>query len=282
MSVITVMRRIVPLPFDASECGYAETPMPVFELVDPRDLYVDENYQRGLSERSFALIRRILRAFDWRRFKPPVVTRAADGSLHVIDGQHTAISAASHPRVDRIPVMVVEAEDRESRAAAFIGHNRDRIAVTPMQIFHASLAAGDQNALLTARTVQKAGARILRAPARNGAYEVGDIVSVRAVQNLVVELNPPKARVVLETLVKGGCAPVSADAIKACAHVLYSPHSTGDVDADALARIVERLGPDIDERARRDAKQSRIPTWRALAMIYQRAASSTARIRQAA
>ena len=45
-----------------------------------------------------------------------MVARAADGSLHVIDGQHTAISAASHPRVDRIPVMVVEAEDDLTRA----------------------------------------------------------------------------------------------------------------------------------------------------------------------
>jgi hypothetical protein len=281
MSVIAIMRRIVPLAFDAAECGYVDTPIPTFELVDPRDLYVDENYQRGLSERSFALIRRILRAFDWRRFKPPVVTRTADGKLHVIDGQHTAIAAASHPQVNLIPVMVVHAEDMESRAAAFIGHNRDRISVTPMQIFHASLAAGDQGAVLTARTALKAGARILRAPPKNGAYEIGDIVSVRAVQNLVVDLNPPKARVVLETLVKGGCAPVSSDAIKACAHVLYSPQYVGEIEASHLARVIERLGPDVDERARREAKQSKIPAWRALAMIYYRTACA-GRIRAAA
>ncbi|MFC6049665.1 hypothetical protein ACFPYM_17710, partial [Methylobacterium hispanicum] len=175
-----VLRRIKPLNVASTDCGFVDTPMPVFELVDPRDLWVDERYQRGLSERSFSLIRRILRIFDWRRFKPPVVTRTPEGHLHVIDGQHTAISAASHPKVLRIPVMVVEAADMASRAQAFIGHNKDRVAVTPMQIFHASLAAGDQEAAVVARTVAKAGARILRCPPRNGAYEVGDIVSVRA------------------------------------------------------------------------------------------------------
>jgi hypothetical protein len=39
--------------------------------------------------------------WDWRRFKPPVVARTATG-LEVIDGQHTAIAAASHPDVLQI------------------------------------------------------------------------------------------------------------------------------------------------------------------------------------
>ncbi|GJD89416.1 hypothetical protein BHAOGJBA_2943 [Methylobacterium hispanicum] len=277
-----VLRRIKPLNVASTDCGFVDTPMPVFELVDPRDLWVDERYQRGLSERSFSLIRRILRIFDWRRFKPPVVTRTPEGHLHVIDGQHTAISAASHPKVLRIPVMVVEAADMASRAQAFIGHNKDRVAVTPMQIFHASLAAGDQEAAVVARTVAKAGARILRCPPRNGAYEVGDIVSVRAVQSAVASLNPAKARIVLETLVKGGCAPLSADAIKACALILYDPLYAGETTPDEIARAVERLGPDVDDRARREARQNKIPAWRALGQIYHRTAVAGRRMRAAA
>ena len=169
-----------------------------------------------------------------------------------------------------------------SRAQAFIGHNKDRVAVTPMQIFHASLAAGDQEAVVVARTVARAGARILRCPPRNGAYEVGDIVSVRAVQAAVSSLNPAKARVVLETLVKGGCAPLSADAIKACSLVLYDPHYAGETTPEDLARTVELLGPDVDERARREAKQNKIPAWRALGLIYYRTAASGRRLRAAA
>ncbi|EHP90210.1 DUF6551 family protein [Methylorubrum extorquens] len=279
---MAALRRIEPLNVAEADCGFVDTPMPVFELVDPRDLWVDESYQRGLSERSFSLIRRIVRIFDWRRFKPPVVTRTPEGHLHVIDGQHTAISAASHPKVRLIPVMIVEAADMASRAQAFIGHNKDRVAVTPMQIFHASLAAGDQEAVVVSRTVARAGARILRCPPRNGAYEVGDIVSVRAVQSAVSSLNPAKARVVLETLVKGGCAPLSADAIKACSLVLYDPHYAGETTPEDLARTVERLGPDVDEQARREAKQNKIPAWRALGLIYYRAAASGRRLRAAA
>ncbi len=64
-------------------------------MVKPSTLLVDERYQRGLSERSIKLIRKIVSEWDWRAFKPPVVVDVGAG-LEVIDGQHTAIGAATH------------------------------------------------------------------------------------------------------------------------------------------------------------------------------------------
>lgn len=144
---------------------------PVFERAKPETLHVDETYQRNLSERSVTLIRRIVANWDWARFKPPVVVRAPGKKFHVIDGQHTAIAAASHPEIDSIPVMVVDAPNVEDRARAFIGHNRDRITVTPNQLYIAAVAAGDPDAVTVQQVCERAGVRILRLPPGGGGLQ---------------------------------------------------------------------------------------------------------------
>jgi hypothetical protein len=111
--------------------------------VDPSTLIVEVGYQRDLSGKSLRLIKNIVANWDWAKFKPPVCAYSPDG-LFVIDGQHTAIAAASHPGIKKIPVMVVHRPDIEDRAAAFVSQNMNRVAMSPLQIFHAQLVAGDK------------------------------------------------------------------------------------------------------------------------------------------
>ena len=79
--------------------------------------------------------------WDWNQFKPPVCVEDDDLRLHVIDGQHTSIAAATHnalqnftvpkqnsERIGRIPVIVVEASSIEARAKAFIGQTPSALA----------------------------------------------------------------------------------------------------------------------------------------------------------
>jgi two-component system cell cycle response regulator CtrA len=73
--------------------------MPETRLVDPVSLVVDEKYQRGLSDRSIRLIRKIVSEWSWLAFKPPIVVEVGE-RLHVIDGQHTAIGAVTHGGID--------------------------------------------------------------------------------------------------------------------------------------------------------------------------------------
>ena len=102
------------------------------------------------------------------------------GGLHVIDGQHTAIAAASHPGIETIPVMIVDAPEQVERARAFMGHNRDRVAITTTQLFHAAVAAGDPDAVTVQQICERAGARVLKNPPPNGTYDVGDTVAVKS------------------------------------------------------------------------------------------------------
>ena len=131
-----VLRLVRALNLAGVEPHKAPGADPVFEWIDPKTLLVDEVYQRSLSDRSIVLIRKIVSQWDWRRFKPPICART-DAGLEVIDGQHTALAAATHPEVFDIPVMIVDAADQGARARAFVGHNRDRLGITPAQIHFA-------------------------------------------------------------------------------------------------------------------------------------------------
>ena len=255
----------------------ADTPEPTFEVVDPCDLLVDDSYQRGLSERSLNLIRRIIGQWDWRRFKPPVCARTERG-LEIIDGQHTAIAAMSHPMVQRIPIMVVTAAERGDRAQAFIGHNRDRLGITQMQMHYAAAAAGDEDALTINQVCERAGVRVLRSTPGNGVWKAGDTVAVRAIGALINRRGAMRARIVLEALAKSGAAPLSTGMIKAVEVLLHEPEYQDDIDAERITDALMTMG---QAEALREATvfsaAHKVPVWKALAVVIFRKGKRRAR-----
>lgn len=249
------------------EPGGEAQPRPGFRWIDPAELVVDETYQRNLSERSIRLIRKIVAEWDWRRFKPPVVVETASG-LEVIDGQHTAIAAASHPDISEIPVMLVEAEDLQSRARAFIGHNRDRIAVTATQLHVAAVAAGDDDAVTLQQVCDRAGVRVLRVPPGNGAFRPGDTMAVAAIASLISRRGAMRARQFLDVLVKARCAPVQAAGIKAVEMLLCDPEYSGEITAEDLTTTILSLGSAAEKDAKVFAAAHNVPLWRALGITW--------------
>ena len=121
------------------------------------DLVVDRSYQREFAERSITLIRKIVREFDWARVRPAVVIARSDGRFEVIDGQHLATAAATHGGIADIPCLVVPDRETAGKAAAFVGLNRDRVAMTPLQVFKAELEMGDETATAVAEGVAARG-----------------------------------------------------------------------------------------------------------------------------
>lgn len=268
----TTLRPVRPISLHGIEPRIADTSPPTLELVDPRELVVDDGYQRSISEKSINLIRRIVAEWDWRRFKPPITARR-DGALMVIDGQHTAIAAASHPAVLRIPVMVVEADSMADQARAFVGHNRDRVALTPCQIYYAALAAGDKSAVDIAACCSGAGLRVLRTPPANGIYQPGDTVALAALGKLVERYTVEKAIELLKILTDAGLAPVSADFIKAVEVLMTDAEYSGSVTPRSITGAILALG---QEGAVREAKvfaaAHDTPTWRGLVVVLFRRA----------
>jgi len=271
-SIEAALRPIAAIKFADIEPGGADMARPKYAEIDPTELLVDESYQRNLSERSRELIRKLVRSWDWRAYKPPNVVRVGK-EIHIIDGQHTAIAAASHPLVGKIPVLIIEADTAPDRAAAFIKLNRDRINITPTQLHHAAVKAGDEEALAIDAVCKKAGVRILKNPLGGQTpWRVGETLAVATIGRIVRLRKPTGARRVLEIAVAAGCAPVDAPTLRAIDAVLFDPQYAG-VDPKDLAIVLRERANDIWVQAAKYAAEYKARQWVALATMLHRYAA---------
>jgi hypothetical protein len=259
-------RKIARIAVPGIEPGGADMPKPVVQSVDPTTLLVDESYQRNLSERSVKLIRKIVADWDWRRFKPPVVAKI-DGALHVLDGQHTAIAAATHPKITTIPIMIVKADNVEERARAFLGHNRDRIIVTATQMFVAAVAAGDESAVTVSQVCERAGVVILKNPPGR-PFKPCETMAVAAITALVNRRGALLARQIVEVLSKANCAPITAGQIKAAEMLIKDVEYAGQVSLEDLTTTIISTRDTAEQEAKVFAAAHDVPAWKALGITW--------------
>lgn len=221
---------------EAAEVGRVK---PKFEWVDPTTLFVEEGYQRVIAESGIAMIRKIYSRFSWARFKPPICVRLPDSGnvLICIDGQHTATAAATHPDIKTIPVMVVSADDARARASSFVGHNRDRLALTAPMIYRAELAAGDPLATTVDRACKTAGVTVLPTSiSLNRSTEVGATIAVGALKSIVKASGEDGLVRVLRVMVAAKRGPIKAGELSAAALVLQG--LPDDALDDRLAAVI--------------------------------------------
>lgn len=257
----------LPLPDNVLPNIPATTP-PQILWVRPGQLRVDPTYQRDLSRRSVDLIFRVVADFDWRRFKPPVVIRGADVDyFDIVDGQHTAIAAATHGGIEQIPVLLIEAGGVVDKAKAFLGHNRDRVAMGATQMFWAAVAAEDETALTMKQVCDRAGATILRLPPPQGKFRPGDLMATGALKSLVNKRSAQKARQVIETCVKAGAAPISADLIRSVDELLHGQNYEGEIAADNLISTIMRAG-EYHAKIFEIVAAKKLPVWRAMVIVF--------------
>ena len=260
------MRNVAPIALDGVTprdlSGEAD---PSVEHVDPRELWIDEQYQRNPSARTLALVRRIVAGWSWSKFKPPVVVRV-DGRLHVLDGQHTAIAAASHGGIRAVPVIVVAAPDVSDRAAAFVSHATDRVQASALQVHRAAVVAGDGAAVAVADLCREAGVALLPfAPGHGSSYGPRETVALASIRGLVGRRGAERAREVLAALAAADLAPIPADHIRAADALLHDDAYAGDFDAGRVTAAFRALTPALLAEARALAAAKDLPAWRALA-----------------
>jgi hypothetical protein len=247
---------------------------PEMRLVKPTDLKVEAAYQRDLSGKSVKLIRKIAAGFDWAKFKPPVCAETDDG-LFVIDGQHTAIAAASHPEIEKIPVMVVSAERMERRAEAFVSHNRDRLTMTPAQIFYGDIAAGDEKAKALFELVEHAGASVPRLPVQKNYAKPGQITAVGELRKMYSALGPGVTERAVRIATMSRQSPISATILSGLRTVL-TERLFASTSALPDARIAAALGSikNIEAAAQHYAAEAGQSRFRAAASLISQAAAA--------
>lgn len=268
------IRPVRPMPVSALSPSVVSGSKPEFISVDPCLLMMETKYQRDLSAKSMKLIRKIVGGFDWRKYKPPICVEE-DGRYYVVDGQHTAISAASHPDIDKIPVMVVDAGTIEARAASFVAHNRDRVAMSPYQVFHGEVAAGDPDARAINAAVEAGGGAIPRYPPQRGRYKAGQVSAVAEVRQIFRVDGAEKLTAIVKMAVEANCKPIAATVIRGLRILLSEPEFSGVSREDIVTALMSR--PDLDDASRRLASETRQGRGRAAAIILYRAASALSR-----
>lgn len=261
------VRSVTAIDLPGIVAGSAATARPEITWIAPTELLVDEAYQRNISEKGLRLIRRIVENFDWRRFKPPTCVWTSAG-LEVIDGQHTAIAAASHPDISEIPVVVVEAVELKDRAGAFIGINRDRLGITNMQLHSAAVVAGDAEAEAIERICIRASIRILKLPPSRGLYKPRDTVAVQAIGSLIKRAGEEQAYQILKVLADADCTPVTSAALRAVEELMTGDDYVGQFDPVDLSRAIVALGVDGEKEAAVFAATHCIPKWRGLVAVW--------------
>jgi hypothetical protein len=251
------LRPIKPISLDGLAPASFEGPRPELKWLPPTDLLVDATYQRDLSDRSLRLIRKMIEKFSWNRMKPVIAVQVGPASIHIVDGQHSAIVAASLG-IPAVPVYIVSADTIDERARAFVGHNSDRVAVSPLDIYRALVAAGDPDATDVANVCRRAGVRV-RYISPSSAVAEGDTAAVGVIRGLVKRRGVIPARKVLQCLVKARRSPITAAEIMAAESIVCVDRP--GVDLDALATVVRDEGSDGLAKAHAKAKSDRAVFW---------------------
>jgi len=265
------IRAIVPISIANIEPNVPPTGMPIFELVKPTDLFVDPAYQRDVSEKGLRQIRRIIADFDWAKFKPPICTYSEfEGHtiLKVLDGQHTAIAAASNPHVELIPVMIVDAEDTQAQARAFIGQNTDRVGVTHLQLHQAALAAANEDAQTLALVCSRANITVLKSPGSYTGTGSRQTIAVKSIEALIAKRGPILAREILEIIANADRGPVTAPQIKAVEMLMTEKEYADVISPEDLTTAIIDLLYTAEEEAKLFAVTHKIQFWKALGITW--------------
>jgi ParB-like nuclease family protein len=95
--------------------------LPSIEWVHLNRLSIDSTYQRSTDNAaSRRLIAGIAAKFDWRLCAPLVVSRRADDTLTIIDGQHRWMAVCRRDDIPQLPCCVFRYESTEEEARMFI------------------------------------------------------------------------------------------------------------------------------------------------------------------
>lgn len=117
---------------------------PAPQFIALADLQIEPAYQRSAEvPQSRALIVKMARHWDWRLCMPLMVSQRGE-SLYVIDGQHRLRAARMRGDIAHLPCCVVRFETPAEEAQMFVQANKNRKALTAIDLFRAAVAAGSE------------------------------------------------------------------------------------------------------------------------------------------
>ncbi len=226
-------------------------PKPEFAWIDIDSLCINHKYQRQIGKDGQAMIRRIAREFDWRRFTPVTVTATRDNpdKYFVIDGQHRVNAALNLDCIETIPCWIIDAPEIADQADAFVGLNKNRIKMMPVNIFQAELAAGTELAIAVAKACSDVGVTISRSHVSTLSLAENETMAVAAMKKVVQNHGQAVLTRTLGILKDSltGINPMRAATIHTLARLLALEkiHPDINIDPERLKTVLRRK--DVDQ-----------------------------------
>jgi len=157
-------------------------PQPEVAWIPIKDLFIDESYQRLITEQGITSVYRMVAEFDWKKFGAVVLAKVGD-KYAIIDGQHRTYAAALRG-FESIPATIVEAT-KEEQAAAFAAINTKVVKVNDLAVHRAAVAAGDKTALAIDHTCAQAGVSICRYKCPENKLKPGETLALGTIRNCI-------------------------------------------------------------------------------------------------
>jgi hypothetical protein len=228
---------------------------PEIKNIKLMNLRINDEYQRALSVASINRIRKIAKEWNWAKFHVPVVTLVENETdiYEVLDGQHTCIGARTHGGITELPCLVVLTRDIVDKAEAFVGLNRDKLAITPLNTFWARITAKEEIATEVLAGVIDAGAKIVKRPPPYGDFSTGEIIAVSTLDSICKKGGRSWVKRVCYAGVECGLAPISASYLRAfCTLLLDGGKNKIDAGYEESLKLIKltviHLGADQIER----------------------------------
>lgn len=258
MSNQSKYRRIQPLILPPKAKKVVVDYKPTIEWLWCHQLFVNDDYQRSLSDKSHHLISEIARNFKWTSFHVPVVTPFdyhEEGydfqAYEILDGQHTSIGSLTNGSIKQIPCLIVPTEDLIEKASSFVSLNTSNVKMTSLSVFWAEYTSKDEIAVEVFNGVSLGGGTIVRRPKPYGNFQVGEITAPVVLKEIAKRGGQIWVKRVVEAGVKSGLAPIGAHWLRAFELLLLRDGSgvklTGNYDdlVTQIALTVRTFGADV-------------------------------------
>jgi hypothetical protein len=216
----------------------------VFEMVDPKAIVIDHNYQRPEKE---TLVAQIAKEFNWASFGT-ISCYKRNGMYYAVDGQQRLKSALSLAEVPaEVPCVVFPEATAREEAGTFLDIQINRKAVSAFEKHKAELVARVPSALAIQRAVEHVGFNISA-----GDYNPNSVYAIRTLHYVYTLLGEEG---VVQTLTQvrdawpGDPTAVRTQILKGVADIIAEK---GDkYDRAAMTKALKRTTPsDILRQAR--------------------------------
>jgi hypothetical protein len=199
-------------------------------------LTVDPEYQRTIQKRK---VRQIARDFDPDAFGVLYVSKRADGTHVIIDGQqrHAAVMLMGWGD-QRVPAQVFTNLSKAHEAELFRRYNEVRTKPRPLDLHRAAIVARDKRALAIEKILQDHGLKFSNGPVH------GSVQSVVALQSIFDNAGQRTLEKTITISLKAWGAShegLTGEVLTAIA-IILARHG-GDVDDGRLVRVISKMDP---------------------------------------